>query len=74
MREIAEKQLQQQRKVQMGQRHNDLRRALRRGGAPGDVPQALGKRKRIDDDNRGAISRPRTGERPLGPQMFSIAT
>jgi len=53
----------------------DLRRAARRGGAPGDVVP-LGKRKRRElemDPNPRAATRARQGIRPAGPQRFNIA-
>ena len=73
MQEIAERGLQSTRKVEMVQRGKDLRRAINRGMAPGDVVP-VGKRKRDDEDDRGIISKARQGDRRMGPQRFSIAT
>ena len=72
MQEIAERGLQSTRKVEMVQRGKDLRRAINRGMAPGDVVP-VGKRKRDGEDDRGNISKARIGDRPMGPQRFSIA-
>ena len=55
----------------MGERMGDLARAVRRGGATGDVV-GLGKRKREGAGPRFA-PRQRVGERAPGPQTFTMA-
>ena len=57
---------------EMVDRMNDLGRALRRGGAQGDVA-GPGKRER-EGEEFAPNPRRRMGDRALGPQMFSIAT
>ena len=71
MREIGHQSAQRRRAREMLDRQADLGRALRRGGARGDVV-GTGKRKR--DDAFVPNPRRRTGDRPPGPQEFSIAT
>ena len=74
MREIAEQGSQRTRAAEMADRMGDLRRAIRRGGARGDVV-GPGKRKREDDRiDPNPSDRPRRGDRLTGPQRFSIAT
>ena len=70
MRELGHQHAQRERKTEMLDRQNDLQRAIRRGGARGDVVP-LGKRRREDQD--AFAPRRRVGERPAGPQRFSIA-
>ena len=72
MRELGHQSEQRRRGREMLDRQADLGRALRRGGARGDVV-TLGKRKR-DAEIFAPNPRQRTGERPAGPQQFSIAT
>ena len=72
MREIHEQGMQRRRGREMVDRMGDLGRALRRGGARGDVVP-LGKRKR-DAEVFAPNPRQRIGDRPVGPQLFSIAT
>ena len=72
MRELGHQGEQARRGREMVDRMGDLGRALRRGGARGDVVP-LGKRKR----NAEAFApnpRKRIGDRPAGPQQFTIAT
>jgi len=74
MRELGHQREQARRAREMVDRQADLGRALRRGGQRGDVVP-LGKRKR--DDEFAPNPRPgmrRTGDRPAGPQQFTIAT
>ena len=74
MRELGHQGEQQRRGREMVDRQADLGRALRRGGARGDVVP-LGKRKReyeFAPNPRPAMRR--MGERPTGPQQFTIAT
>ena len=74
MRELGHQDEQQRRGREMVDRQADLGRALRRGGARGDVVP-LGKRKREDEfapNARPAMRR--MGDRPPGPQQFTIAT
>jgi len=71
MREVGEQALQRRRAREMIDRRNDLGRAITRGGAMGDVV-APGKRKREMEDEFNP--RPRMGNRPAGPQRFSIGT
>ena len=74
MREIAEQGSQRTRAAEMVDRMGDLRRAIRRGGARGDVV-GPGKRKREEDRiDPNPSDRPRRGDRLTGPQRFSIAT
>ena len=74
MREIGHQGDQKRRGREMLDRQADLGRALRRGGATGDV-QDLGKRKRQDiDPNPRKNPIRKMGDRPSGPQQFSIAT
>ena len=72
MRELGHQGTQRRRGREMVDRMGDLGRALRRGGAMGDVV-ALGKRKR-DTEEFAPNPRQRVGDRPAGPQTFSIAT
>ena len=69
MRELGHQHAQTERRSEMLDRQNDLQRAIRRGGARGDVVP-LGKRKRESQD--AFVPRRRTGERPSGPQQFRI--
>jgi hypothetical protein len=69
MREIGHQHAQKERKSEMLDRQNDMQRAIRRGGAQGDVVP-LGKRKRESQD--AFVPRRRTGDRPTGPQRFRI--
>jgi hypothetical protein len=69
MRELGHQHAQTERKSEMLDRQNDMQRAIRRGGARGDVVP-LGKRKRESQD--AFVPRRRTGERPTGPQRFRI--
>jgi len=74
MRELGHQGEQARRGREMVDRMGDLGRAIRRGGARGDVVP-LGKRKReyeFAPNPRPAMRR--TGERPAGPQQFTIAT
>lgn len=72
MREIAEQGRQRARAAEMVDRMGDLRRAMRRGGARGDVV-GPGKRKR-EEDTFEPNPRARRGDISTGPQRFSIAT
>ena len=72
MREIGHQSAQRRRGREMLDRQADLGRALRRGGAMGNVV-GPGKRKR-DENEFQPNPRRRMGDRPPGPQMFSIAT
>lgn len=72
MREVHEQGMHRRRAREMIDRMNDLGRAIRRGGAQGDVV-APGKRKR-DFEEFVPNPRRRIGDRPPGPQTFSIAT
>ena len=72
MRELGHQGMQARRGREMVDRQADLGRALRRGGAMGDVVP-LGKRKR-DAEVFAPNPRQRTGDRAPGPQQFSIAT
>ena len=72
MREIAEQSRQRGRASEMVDRMGDLRRAVRRCGAQGDVVGA-GKRKR-ETDTFEPNPRTRRGDRTAGPQRFTIAT
>ena len=71
MRELAERGAQAHQGRETIDRMNDLGRALRRGGAPGDVADP-GKRKRGE---RRFVPNPRrrVGDRPPGPQTFTLA-
>ena len=69
MRELGHQHAQRERKSEMLDRQNDLRRAIRRGGARGDVAVIGDKRKRSPD---AFVPRRRVGERPAGPQRFNI--
>lgn len=74
MRKLGHQGEQQRRAREMVDRQADMGRALRRGGARGDV-QDLGKRKRqyqFEPNPRPALRR--MGERPAGPEQFTIAT
>ena len=74
MREIAEQGSQRTRAAEMVDRMGDLRRAIRRGGARGDVV-GPGKRKREEDQfDPNPPDRPKRGDRSTGPQRFTIAT
>ena len=73
MQEIAERSLQNTRKVEMVQRGKDLRRAINRGMAPGDVVPG-GKRKRDGEDARGTLATRRIRDVAPGLQRYSIAT
>ena len=73
MRELGHQGEQRGRAREMVDRQADMGRALRRGGARGDV-QDLGKRKRDQEfvpNPRPAMRR--MGDRPSGPQQFDIA-
>ena len=70
MRELAERGAQARQGRETVDRMNDLGRALRRGGAPGDV-EGPGKRKRAAQ-RFAPNTRRRTGERPPGPQTFRL--
>ena len=72
MREMAERGAQARQGRQTVDRMNDMGRALRRGGAPGDV-EGPGKRKRTA---QAFVPNPRQriGDRMTGPQQFNIAT
>ncbi len=72
MREIHEQGMQRRRGREMVDRMGDLGRALRRRGARGDVV-GPGKRKR-EEEQFAPEPRRRVGERPIGPQQFTIAT
>ena len=72
MRELGHQGEQRRRGREMVDRMGDLGRAIRRGGARGDVVP-LGKRKR-DAEIFAPNTRQRIGDRPVGPQQFSIAT
>jgi hypothetical protein len=72
MRELHEQKMQTKRKSEMVDRMNDGRRALRRGGQRGDVV-GPGKRKR-EAEVFAPNPRQRIGDRPAGPQQFTIAT
>ena len=71
MKEIGHQSAQRRRGREMLDRQADLGRALRRGGATGDV---IGPGKRKRDDAFAPNPRRRMGDRPQGPQEFSIAT
>ena len=71
MRELGHQGMQKRRASEMLDRKDDLGRALRRGGARGNVV-GPGKRKR-DAEEFAPNPRRRTGDRPVGPQRFSIA-
>ena len=74
MRELGHQGMQARRGREMVDRMGDLGRALRRGGQSGDVV-AAGKRKREQEfapNPRPAMRL--LGDRPVGPQQFSIAT
>ena len=74
MRELGHRGEQARRGREMVDRMGDLGRALRRGGQRGDVVVA-GKRKREQEfapNPRPAMRL--LGDRPVGPQQFSIAT
>ena len=73
MQEIAERSLQNTRKVEMVQRGKDLRRAINRGMAPGDVVPG-GKRKRDAADERGTLAKAKLRDVAPGLQRYSIAT
>ena len=70
MREIGHQGMQARRRTEMVERMNDGRRAIRRGGAMGDVV-GPGKRKN-EGPPQEFRPRQRVGERPAGPQMFSL--
>ena len=72
MRELHEQRMQTKRKSEMLDRKDDLGRAIRRGGARGDVV-GPGKRKR-EEEEFAPDPRRRVGAGPTGPQRFSIAT
>ena len=72
MRELGHQGMQARRGREMVDRQADLGRALRRRGARGDVV-GPGKRKR-EADEFAPNPRQRIGDRPVGPQHFSIAT
>ena len=72
MRELGHQHAQTERKSEMLDRQNDLRRAVRRGGARGDVGVIGEKRKRSQDANPTFAPRRRTGARPEGPQRFTL--
>ncbi len=71
MRELGHQGMQKRRASEMLDRKDDMGRALRRGGARGDVV-GLGKRKR-DAEEFAPNPRQRKGDRPVGPQRFSIS-
>ena len=71
MREVGEQAGQRRRAREMVDRMSDLGRAIRRGGQRGDVV-GPGKRKREMEEEFNP--RPRLGNRPTGPQRFSIGT
>jgi hypothetical protein len=73
MQELGHQGMQRRRAGEMIDRMGDLGRALRRGGARGDIV-GQGKRKRDDAEEFAPYPRQRVGGRPAGPQQFSIAT
>ena len=74
MRELGHQGMQARRGREMVDRMGDLGRALRRGGQRGDVVVA-GKRKREEEFTPNPRPAMRLlGDRPVGPQQFSIAT
>jgi hypothetical protein len=72
MREVHEQGMQRRRGREMVDRMSDLGRAIRRGGARGDIV-GPGKRKR-EEEEFAPDPRRRVGAGPAGPQRFSIAT
>jgi hypothetical protein len=72
MRELGHQGMQARRGREMVDRMGDLGRAIRRGGQRGDVVP-LGKRKR-ETEEFAPNPRQRIGDRPAGPQQFTIAT
>ena len=72
MRELGHQGMQARRGRDMVDRMRDLGQAIRRGGARGDVV-GPGKRKR-EAEEFAPNPRQRIGERPAGPQQFTIAT
>lgn len=71
MREVGQQGMQNRRRSEMVERVQEGRRAVRRGGAVGDVV-SLGKRKLAQEGMPAFQPRQRTGERRAGPQMFSL--
>ena len=71
MRELGHKGEQHRKGREMVDRMGDLGRAIRRGGAQGDV---VGPGKRKNEEVFAPNPRRRTGDRPTGPQRFDIAT
>ena len=71
MHELGHSKSQGEKRAAMGERRNDLDRAVRRGGAMGDVV-GLGKRKREGGDTSQFVPRRRVGERAPGPQTFTM--
>ena len=71
MRELGHAATQNQGRSEAIDRQNDLQRAVRRGGAYGNVVP-LGKRKRSPPNAFLRQAQPRVGGRPAGPQRFSI--
>jgi hypothetical protein len=74
MQELGDQHIQRRRRREMVDRMGDLGRAIRRGGAPGDVV-APGKRKRdaFEAEIFAPNPRQRIGDRDPGPQRFSIS-
>ena len=72
MHELGHSKSQGEKRAAMGERRNDLDRAVRRGGAMGDVV-GLGKREREGGDTSQFVPRRRVGERAPGPQTFTLA-
>ena len=70
MRELGHKGEQHRKGREMVGRMGDLGRAIRRGGAQGDV---VGPGKRKNEEVFAPNPRRRTGDRPTGPQSFDIA-
>ena len=70
MQELGHSNSQGEKRAAMGERMGDLARAVRRGGATGDVV-GPGKRKR-EGAGPGFVPRRRVGERAPGPQTFTI--
>ena len=71
MRELGNKGEQNRKAREMVDRMGDLGRAIRRGGAHGDV---VGAGKPKNEEIFAPNLRRRTGDRPTGPQRFDIAT